>query len=245
MAELILGESPVTIGRSSDADVPVLDERASRTHCGVRLWDGEYYIKDLKSKNGTYVNADKVEMGKIHPGDKIRIGNFVITVEDDKTQGADTIMRSVEDDMDEGKGFKTMLREIVEDVEEAEKAQQPPEVSDEVAVMKTVIRKKVTKKDVTPDQAESPAAEAESPAAEAESPAEEAGSPAAEAESPAEEAGSPAAAEEPAIEFDVPVDESVPGEAQPPALEPDKPPTIMLKSKPKKPVQIRINRKKK
>ena len=94
----------------------MLDERASRTHCGVRLWDGEYYIKDLKSKNGTYVNADKVEMGKIRPGDKIRIGNFVISVEDEKTQGADTIMRSVEDGMDEGKGFKTMLREIVEDV---------------------------------------------------------------------------------------------------------------------------------
>ena len=220
MAELTLGANPVTIGRSSDADVPVLDERASRTHCGVRLWDGEYYIKDLKSKNGTYVNADKVEMGKIRPGDKIRIGNFVISVEDEKTQGADTIMKSVEDDMDEGKGFKTLLREIVEDVEEAEKAQQPPEISDEVAVMKTVIRKK----DAAPVEEENASEEAKAPA---------------------EEAKAPAVADEPAIELDVPAAEPAPDEAPPPAAEPNKPPTITLKSRPKKPLQIRINRKKK
>lgn len=221
-AELTLGDSPVTIGRSSDADVPVLDERASRTHCGVRLWDGEYYIKDLKSKNGTYVNADKVEMGKIRPGDKIRIGNFVISVEDEIIQGADTIMRSVEDDMDEGKGFKTLLREIVEDVEEAEKAQQPPEVSDEVAVMKTVIRKKVTDKDAAPVEEDAAPVEAKAPA---------------------EEAKAPVVDDESAIEFDVPA--AAPPPPPPPAAEPDKPPTIKLKSKPKKPVQIRINRKKK
>ena len=219
MAELTLGANPVTIGRSSDADVPVLDERASRTHCGVRLWDGEYYIKDLKSKNGTYVNADKVEMGKIRPGDKIRIGNFVISVEDEKTQGADTIMKSVEDDMDEGKGFKTLLREIVEDVEEAEKAQQPPEISDEVAVMKTVIRKK----DAAPVEEENAPEEAKAPPEEA--------------KAPPEEAKAPAIADESAIELDVPA------AAPPPPA--DKPPTIKLKSKPKKPVQIRINRKKK
>ncbi|MFT5125662.1 MAG: putative component of type VI protein secretion system, partial [Verrucomicrobiales bacterium] len=193
MAELILGDTPITIGRSSDADVPVLDERASRTHCGVRLWDGEYYIKDLKSKNGTYVNTDKVEMGKIRPGDKIRIGTFVIEVEDEQKPGTTTIMKSVEDSMGEGKGFKTMLREIVEDVEEAEKAQQPPTIPEDVAAMQTVVRKKVKtvirKKPVSFTSDADDSADAEAPAAPDEAVAESAPA----AERAAEPAAEPAA----------------------------------------------------
>jgi len=72
--EKILGDKPITIGRSPDADVITLDERASRMHCSIRLWDGEYYVKDLKSKNGTYLNQQRVEMAKIKPGDKVRLG---------------------------------------------------------------------------------------------------------------------------------------------------------------------------
>jgi pSer/pThr/pTyr-binding forkhead associated (FHA) protein len=45
--EFQLAEQPITIGRSADADIVLLDERVSRIHCGVRLWDGDFYIKDL------------------------------------------------------------------------------------------------------------------------------------------------------------------------------------------------------
>src|SRR5690606_15307326 len=82
--ELILAEKPITIGRSPDADIITLDERASRMHCGIRIWDGEYYVKDLKSKNGTYLNNQRVEMAKIKPGDKVRLGNTILHVDDKK-----------------------------------------------------------------------------------------------------------------------------------------------------------------
>ena len=78
-----LSERAITVGRSPDADVVVLDERASRMHCGIRLWDGDYYVKDLQSKNGTYLNEERVEMAKIAPGDKVRVGTTVIQVEGD------------------------------------------------------------------------------------------------------------------------------------------------------------------
>jgi len=112
--ELVLADQPITIGRSPDADIITLDERASRMHCTVRIWDGEYYVKDLKSKNGTYLNNQKVEMAKVKPGDKIRLGNSILIVDDKKSPGTDTTISSVQNEMNEGKGYKTILREIVE-----------------------------------------------------------------------------------------------------------------------------------
>jgi pSer/pThr/pTyr-binding forkhead associated (FHA) protein len=115
--EKILGDKPITVGRSPDADVITLDERASRMHCSIRLWDGEYYVKDLKSKNGTYLNQKRVEMAKIKPGDKIRLGNSILVVDDKKAPGTDTTISSVQSEMDGGKGYKTILREIVQNTE--------------------------------------------------------------------------------------------------------------------------------
>lgn len=124
--DLVLGDKPITIGRSPDADICTLDERASRMHSGIRLWDGEYYLKDLKSKNGTFLNNERVEMHKIKPGDKIRLGTSVLSVEDKDTPGTETTMANVQEEMDEGKGYKTILREIVEDVEPEAKPTPPP-----------------------------------------------------------------------------------------------------------------------
>ncbi|MDF3129132.1 FHA domain-containing protein [Kiritimatiellaeota bacterium B1221] len=117
LTELLLAEQPITVGRSPDADIITLDERASRMHCSIRIWDGEYYVKDLKSKNGTYLNHQKVEMAKIKPGDKIRLGNSILHVDDKKSPGTDTTISSVQDEMNEGKGYKTILREIVRNTE--------------------------------------------------------------------------------------------------------------------------------
>lgn len=111
-----LGQTPMTVGRSPEADICVLDERASRVHCGLRLWDGNYYIKDLKSRNGTFVNDRPVEETRIHGGDIIRIGNSLLMVEDADQMGAQTAMAHVSGEMEGGKGYSTMLRQIVSDV---------------------------------------------------------------------------------------------------------------------------------
>lgn len=114
--EFELGERPITLGRSPDADIVILDEKASRLHCGIRLWDGDFYIKDLKSKNGTYVNGVRIEMTKLNPGDQIRIGSSLITFDADPAKGERTILREVAEELAQGKGYNTLLREIVEEV---------------------------------------------------------------------------------------------------------------------------------
>lgn len=115
--EFELGDRPITIGRSPDADVVILDEKASRIHCGIRFWDGEFYIKDLKSKNGTFVNHQPVEVSKLRPGDRIQVGSITMAFEQEPLQGPDTVLHEMEEQMAHGKGYSTILREIVDTVE--------------------------------------------------------------------------------------------------------------------------------
>jgi two-component system NtrC family sensor kinase len=115
--EIDLTDQAISIGRSPDADIVLYDERSSRMHCGIRLWEGDFYVKDLQSKNGTYLNEERIEMSKLNSGDVIRIGASKIVVDGKKGPGPQTIMGHVEDDMAHGKGYNTILREIVDDVE--------------------------------------------------------------------------------------------------------------------------------
>lgn len=106
---------PITIGRSDDADVLIKDEKASRVHCGIRFFDDAYHIKDLKSKNGTFVNEEKIESRQLDPGDRIRIGELEFVFDEDiPTIGANTALLEMQDAFDGGKGYSTILREIVD-----------------------------------------------------------------------------------------------------------------------------------
>lgn len=127
--EFQLGDQPITIGRSADADIVLLDERVSRIHCGVRLWDGDFYIKDLKSRNGTWVNNDKVDVAKLKAGDVIRVGSTTFHFEQDPAVGTDTAIQEIEGKMDLGKGYTTILREIVDDSPPKRAAPEPAPVA--------------------------------------------------------------------------------------------------------------------
>ena len=114
--EVTLTERPITIGRSPEADIVFRDEKISRMHCGLRLWDGEYYLKDLQSKNGTFVNGERIEVAKLKAGDIVRVGSIVLTFGQEGGPGADTALREIKGEMELGKGYSTILREIVDDV---------------------------------------------------------------------------------------------------------------------------------
>ncbi len=119
-----LSDKPLTIGRSADADVLVLDEKASRVHCGIRFTDNAFYIKDLKSKNGTYVNDKPVDLHQLRQGDRIRIGSTVFLFETEST-GAGTALQEMQGKIDDGAGYSTILREIVHETAPV-KDEEPP-----------------------------------------------------------------------------------------------------------------------
>ncbi len=123
--EFELGERPITIGRSPDADVVILDEKASRIHCGIRLWDGDFYIKDLKSRNGTVVNNQRIDVAKLKPGDRIRVGSMSFSFEQEPATEANSALQQMEVEMAQGKGYSTILREIVSTMDEPASVAKP------------------------------------------------------------------------------------------------------------------------
>jgi pSer/pThr/pTyr-binding forkhead associated (FHA) protein len=123
--EIPLTERALTIGRSTEADLVIDDEKASRLHCGIRFDNGQYILKDLKSKNGTYLNEERIEESALAPGDRFRIGALEFIVQADQTPGPSTAVKEVQDLMDHGKGYGTILREIVNTVEEPPAGRRP------------------------------------------------------------------------------------------------------------------------
>lgn len=71
-----LGSSPVTIGRSDDADETFADPAMSGMHCRVRLVAGQALVDDTGSTNGVFVEEGRVEGAALLPVGKIvRAGN--------------------------------------------------------------------------------------------------------------------------------------------------------------------------
>lgn len=70
----------VTIGRLNDNDVIIADDKVSRHHVQIILDDnGNYIIQDIGSRNGTYVNGNKItHPTPLNKADIIRIGNTIL-----------------------------------------------------------------------------------------------------------------------------------------------------------------------
>jgi hypothetical protein len=69
----------VTVGRAAGCQVTIDDTYASQLHARVFLRDGQVFVEDLGSTNGTYLNRRKVTGPmQIQRGDKLQIGNTVL-----------------------------------------------------------------------------------------------------------------------------------------------------------------------
>jgi pSer/pThr/pTyr-binding forkhead associated (FHA) protein len=74
-----LGAERNTIGRSPDAEVFLDDVTVSRNHAlVVRRRDG-FYVDDLGSLNGTYVNRRRIESHRLQNGDELQVGKYKLT----------------------------------------------------------------------------------------------------------------------------------------------------------------------
>ncbi|MBN2184870.1 MAG: FHA domain-containing protein [Candidatus Krumholzibacteriota bacterium] len=68
----------LTIGRLPDNDIVIDNLSVSRKHAVIHAWKSGYHIKDLDSKNHTYLNGQKVDSGELNTGDMITIGKYQI-----------------------------------------------------------------------------------------------------------------------------------------------------------------------
>lgn len=80
----ILEGTKWTIGRSEDCEITLNHPKVSRSHCEIVHIQDEYYIKDLKSSNGTSLNSKKIshiQATLLHSGDRINIEDLMICFE--------------------------------------------------------------------------------------------------------------------------------------------------------------------
>ena len=64
----------VTLGRAYPADVQVRDATLSRQHACFELVDGEAWVEDLQSTNGTWMDGERVERRKLESGADLVLG---------------------------------------------------------------------------------------------------------------------------------------------------------------------------
>lgn len=71
----------VLIGRDNECDFQVKDESVSAHHARLIYRSSQWWVEDLESTNGTYLNDEKVETPTvIIKGDELRIGQDLLLV---------------------------------------------------------------------------------------------------------------------------------------------------------------------
>jgi pSer/pThr/pTyr-binding forkhead associated (FHA) protein len=69
----------MTIGRAPECELLIDDTYASSQHARIFGKNGTWYVEDLGSTNGTFVNDQKLAApAMVQPGDKIRVGTTVL-----------------------------------------------------------------------------------------------------------------------------------------------------------------------
>lgn len=69
----------VTIGSTAPAKIILPDESVSLSHAVLFYEDNQYIIKDNQSKNGVYVNGNRVRQYLLSPSDQLKFGNVEIS----------------------------------------------------------------------------------------------------------------------------------------------------------------------
>jgi pSer/pThr/pTyr-binding forkhead associated (FHA) protein len=69
----------ITLGRAATCDLALSDTYVSNVHARIFQKDGAWWVEDLGSTNGTYMNRAKVAVPTpVGPGDQIRLGKATL-----------------------------------------------------------------------------------------------------------------------------------------------------------------------
>jgi hypothetical protein len=80
--EIPLDSTLLTIGRGLNNDIILEDSRVSRHHAQIRYRSKRFWINDLGSTNGTFVNGEAVEERALRNGDVISLGGLELTFQE-------------------------------------------------------------------------------------------------------------------------------------------------------------------
>jgi pSer/pThr/pTyr-binding forkhead associated (FHA) protein len=71
----------VIIGRSANSDYPIIDETVSARHTRLSYHHNQWWVEDMKSRNGTFLNDERINVPTvIIPGDELRCGQVGLVI---------------------------------------------------------------------------------------------------------------------------------------------------------------------
>ena len=111
----------ITIGRDPTCTIQIMDKGASRKHAEIFRVGEMCFIKDLGSRNGTFVNDGKITDELLREGDRIQIGGTTLTVEESaKVEGDTAMVEFAADDAPAGATIELRLDDVEDDLGEEE-----------------------------------------------------------------------------------------------------------------------------
>lgn len=69
-----LNKLKITIGRQDDNDIVIPEQTISKNHAIIHIENGSFFLTDLGSTNGTFVNGNRIDKLILKSGDIIRFG---------------------------------------------------------------------------------------------------------------------------------------------------------------------------
>jgi pSer/pThr/pTyr-binding forkhead associated (FHA) protein len=73
-----IDKNRMTLGRRPYNDIMVDNLAVSGEHAAVQAIGAEFYVEDLNSTNGTYINGKKVKRQILQNGDQIELGKYIL-----------------------------------------------------------------------------------------------------------------------------------------------------------------------
>jgi pSer/pThr/pTyr-binding forkhead associated (FHA) protein len=74
--DITLDRAMVVVGRHPSCDTRLDSLRVSRHHCCMIQENGQVVVRDLGSANGIWINGQRVDSGRLRPGDELAIAHI-------------------------------------------------------------------------------------------------------------------------------------------------------------------------
>src|SRR5260370_40060179 len=84
--DIVLDRAMVVVGRHPQCDARLDSLRISRHHCCMTQDQNEVVVRDLGSTNGIRINGQRVEVGRLRPGDELSIAHIRYRLDNGQAQ---------------------------------------------------------------------------------------------------------------------------------------------------------------